>query len=184
MHRRLMITALACWPALVLAQDEVQRPRHKVSAGELSETLASRFPVRLGVAGLLELRVGRPRLLLVPARNKLGAGLLLQVSGAQVPQLPAGEMEVVFALRYEASDQTIRAHRAEILDLRWPGMPPEILPTIQAMLPEMTRNLGEVVLHRLSTRELALPDTMGLEPQELQVVDDGLLILFGPKRRS
>ena len=107
----------------------------------------------------------------------------MQVSGAEVRRLPAGEMDVVFALRYEPSDQTVRARKPEILDLRWPGMPAEILPAVQAMLPEMTRNMAEFVLHKLSPRELALPDTMGFEPQELQVLDDGLLILFGPKRK-
>ena len=132
----------------------------------------------------MQLRISAPRLLLMAARNKLGATLVLQASGSQVRALPAGEMDVVFALRYEAADQTVRAHRPEVLDLRWPGMPPEILPAVQAMLPEMTRNMGDVVLHKLSQRELALPDTMGFEPQELQVADDGLLVLFGPKRRG
>lgn len=179
-----MIAGLACCPASLLAQEEAQRPRHKISAAQLHEALSARFPVRWGLAGLLQLRLSTPRLLLMPARNKLGAALVLEMSGAQAQQLPAGEMDVVFALRYEASDQTVRAHRPELLDLRWPGMAPEVLPTLQAVLPEATRKLGEVVMHKLSPRELALPDTMGFEPSELQVADDGLLVLFGPKRRK
>lgn len=34
----------------------------------------------------------------------------------------AGEMDVVFALRYEPADETVRGHGLEILALRWPGL--------------------------------------------------------------
>ena len=52
----------------------------------------------------------------------------------------------------------------------------------------MTRALvaglrGDVVLHRFTERELALPDTMGFEPGTLTVLDDGVDIEFVPKRR-
>ena len=184
MDRRMLLTALACLPASRLLAQDGPRPRHKISAGELYEGLASRFPMRFGVAGLLELQLSAPRLNLLPARNKLGAGLMLQVGGAQVRKMPPGEMDLVFALRYEPSDQTVRALDPEILDLRWPGLPPETQQALQGMLPAMTRNLGEVVLRKLTQRELALPDTMGLQPQEFQVQDDGVLILFGPKPRG
>jgi hypothetical protein len=185
MHRRLMITALTCWPAArLLAQDDGTRPRHKISAGELHTALSARFPVRLELAGLLELQVSAPRLLLLPTRNQLGAALLAQVSGLQLQQIHAGEVEVVFALRYEAADRTLRANRLEILDLRWPGLPPETVQALRSLLPAIAREaVGEIVLHRFSPRELALPDTMGFEPESISVVDDGLVILFGPKPR-
>lgn len=184
MHRRLAITALACWPTgLLLAQDEAARPRHKISAAELYEALSSRFPLRYDLGGLLTLHLSAARLLLVPARNQLGAALVARVSGLQLPQPQAGEMELVFSLRYEAADQTVRAHRPEILGVRWPGLPPETGQALQAVLPGMTRHLGEVVLHRFTPRELALPDTMGFEPDEIRVLEDGLLVLFGPKVR-
>jgi hypothetical protein len=44
--------------------------------------------------------------------------------------------------------------------------------------------VGEVVLHRFAARELALPDTMGFEADEIRVVDDGVVVLFGPKQRQ
>ena len=31
-------------------------------------------------------------------------------------------------------------------------------------------------------RELSLADTMGFEPEEFRVVDDGLTVFFGPKQ--
>lgn len=183
MDRRLLLAALACWPAAALpAQHEAPRPRHKVSAGELYKVLSARFPLRLGFGGILELQVSAPRLLLLPSRNRLGAALQAQASGPSLQALPAGEVELVFALRYEPGDRSIRAYRPEILDVLWPGAPPETLQALQSVMPAMARHVGELVLHRFTPRELALPDTMGFEPEEITVVDDGLVVFFGPKR--
>jgi hypothetical protein len=179
MRRRPIIAALALCATACAAQTPAARPRHKISAGELYEALASRFPVRRGVAGMLAIEISAQQLLLRPARNQLGAALLAQVRGMR--QLQAGEMDLVFSLRYEPSDQTVRARNPEILDVRWPGVPPETLRALQAMLPRVASDLGEIVLHRFTQRELALPQTMGFEPEELTVVEDGLLVFFGPK---
>lgn len=182
MDRRLALLALACWPvARLRAQEDAPRPRHKVSAAALYDALSARFPVRFGFGTLLQAEISAPRLLLLPARNQLGAALRAEFSGLQLPQVQAGEMDLVFALRYEGRDRTLRARNPRILEVRWPGVPPESAQALQEVLPAMTRQMGDVVLHRFSDRELALADTMGFEPREIQVLDDGLLVLFGPK---
>lgn len=184
MERRLWILGLACWPLAHLVAQEEPRPRHKVSAAELYEALATRFPVRMGMGGLLEVQVSAPGLLLLPARNRLGATLLAEIGGQRVRPLQSAEMDIVFGLRYEASDQTLRARDAEILGLRWPGLPPEGAEALQRVLPGIAREaMRELVLHRFTARELALPDTMGFEPDTLTVLDDGLEIRFRPKAR-
>lgn len=187
MNRRLLISALglACWPALPLhAQEGEQRPRQKISAGELHKALSERFPVRFGLAGLLEVRVSAPRLLLLPPRNQLGASLVAEASGPAVQRVPPGELDLMFRLRYEPADQTLRAHQLEIADVRFPGLAPDAAQTLQRVLPALAREgIGEVVLHRFTPRELALPDTMGFEPEKFTVLDDGVLMEFGPKTR-
>jgi hypothetical protein len=185
MDRRLALAALACFPALRLrAQDEAARPRQKISAATLYDALSARFPVRFTIGGLLQAQISAPRLLLLPARNQLGAALRAEFTGLQLAQAQAGEMDLVFALRYEASDRTLRARDPRILELRWPGLPPETAQALQGVMPAISRQVGDVVLHRFTQRELALPETMGFEPQEIQVLDDGLLVLFGPKAPS
>ena len=55
---------------------------------------------------------------------------------------------------------------------------------MQQVLTALARDaLGEIVLHRFSPRELALPDTMGFQPETLTVLEDGLEIGFGPKTK-
>lgn len=181
MHRRLWIAALACWPATrLLAQAEPARPRHKIPAAQLHEALAKKFPLRLGLAGVLQLQVTAPVLHLLPARNKLGAALLAQVSGPRIRQSD-GELDVVFSLRYEPADRSLRASRPEILGVRWPGMAPEQVDAVQALLPAIAQRMGEFTLHTFAPGDLALADTMGLEPTAFEVVEDGLVVLFGPK---
>src|SRR5690606_6624132 len=172
----------ACWPAVrAQADGDDARARHKVSAATLFDALAARFPLRLGLVPLLQLEVGAPRLLLLPARNRLGATLRADLAAAGAGALVPGELDLVFALRYEPGDRSVRAHQPEALEVRWPGLPPQGRQALQSVLPALLREVGEIVLHRLTPRQLALPDTMGLAPQELQVVDDGLLVFFGPK---
>ena len=180
-----MIAAAAAWPAAVLpAQDDSARPRHKISAAALHQALSARFPLRFGLTGILGIEVSAPRLHLLASRNLLGAGLVAQASGIQLQQPQKGEMDLVFALRYEAADRTLRAHRPEILDLRLPGMARESVQALQRLLPDLAREeIGEVILHKFTPSDLALADTMGFEPDKITVQDDGLVIFFGPKRK-
>lgn len=184
MDRRLIITALACWPAgRLLAQDGSAQPRHKISAAQLHEALSARFPVRVGMGGLAEVEISAPSLLLMPSRQKLGASLVAKLGGPQLQPVAPGELDLVFALRYEPSDQTVRAHDPEVLALRWPGLSPQATQTLHGVLDSMSREaIGEVVLRKLTPRELSVADTMGFEPEKLEVVHDGVVVLFGPKR--
>ncbi|MCD6076927.1 MAG: hypothetical protein K0R89_865 [Ramlibacter sp.] len=185
MHRRLLIAALACLPvARALAQADAARPRHKIHARELHHALSARFPVRFGVTGIVDLRISAPRLLLLPSRNLLGAGLVAQIGGMPMQETQSAELDIAFALRYEPSDRTVRAHQLEVLGLRAPGLLPDTAQLLQRVLPKLARDaVGEIVLHRFAAGELALPETMGLEPDEIRVVDDGVVVLFGPKQR-
>jgi len=185
MRRRSFICAFAsCLPLRVLGQSSPTGPHHRLSLDTLHDALAARFPIRLGFPGVLQMQMGAPRLFLLPARNKLGAMLQAQVSGAELRQVQAGDIDVAFALRYERADRTVRAHDLEVLSLRWPGMPIETVRALQGMLPRLVRDtVREVVLHRFAPRELELAETMGFEPEGITVTDEGLLITFGPLRR-
>lgn len=184
MDRRVLLTALACCVAPVAARATPGRPRHRISAGTLHDALSQRFPVRLDLGGLFEAVVSAPALLLLPARNKLGASLQAQAGGAIVQQFPRGEVDLVFSLRYERRDRTLRAYEPELLDLRWQGLPPQAVHALRRVLPAVAREaIGEIELHRFSDGDLALADTMGVEPERITVADDGILLEFGAKPR-
>ncbi|HZY18119.1 MAG TPA: DUF1439 domain-containing protein [Ramlibacter sp.] len=183
-RRQWLAAAVAAWPgAALLAQDE-PRPQLKISAAQLYHKLSDRFPARFGLGGLLRLELRAPRLHLLPARNQLGATLQAQLGGPAVQPVEPGELDVAFGLRYEAADRTLRALQPDILDVRLPGLVPEMVAWVKGVLPGVAREVvGELVVHAFTPQELALPDTMGLEPSRLTVVEDGLLVVFADKPR-
>lgn len=184
MRRRLLFALLAA-PAFAGAQEGSPRPSHKVSAAQLYKALSARFPMSWRARGLVELRVDATRLLLLPERQQLGATLAVEASGAQLEGVEGGEVDLVFALRYEPSDRTLRAHRPDILEVRWARMPERTARVIRQLLREALReSFGEVTLHRFTARDLALADTMGFAPETITVVDDGIVVQFARKSGS
>jgi hypothetical protein len=94
-------------------------------------------------------------------------------------------MDWAFALRYESADRSVRARDLEIVGLRSPGLPADVADAWQALLTDVIRaSTGELILHRFTTRELALPDSLGFEPVQIRVEEDGIVIWFGLKARQ
>lgn len=155
-------------------------PGFTVSTAQLQQALARRFPRRYALGGgLLDVNVQTPQLRLLPEQNRLASATALDAGG---PVLGArsygGTLDMDFALRYEASDRSIRAHGLHVNSLQINDLPPRAAQQLNAYAPVLAeRLLGEVVLHQLSAQELALPETMGLEPR-ITVTPKGLRVSF------
>ena len=185
MNRRRLLT----WPVWLLAAGAAApkpggaqaagQPGYTVSTGQLEEAVASRFPLRYPVGGLLDLDVLAPRLRLLPALNRLGAEMQVQAMGPALGRSYSGNFDLDFGLRYEASDRTLRAHRLRVHSLRFPDLPPGPSALLDTYGPALARQaLGEVVLHTLRPQDLALPDAMGLQPGSITVTPRGLAVSF------
>lgn len=185
MKRRLLLT-VATWLALTGAACSAApgahgQPGYKVSAEQLQQAVAQRFPMQYPVNGLLDLKVQAPRLL--PELNRLGAEMVVDAAGPALRNSYTGSFDVDFALRYEASDQSIRAHQLRVNSLRLSGLPPGPSALIEAYGPSLAeQTLQEVVVHRLRPQDLALADTMGLQPGTITVTATGLTIGFVTKQ--
>ena len=187
MKRRLLLKtpawlapgSFAClaWP------DAHGQPSYTVSADQLQQAVARRFPLRYPVGGLLELNLQAPRLRLLPDLNRLGTEMVVEATGPALRRSYSGAFDMDFALRYEARDQTIRAHQLRVNSLRFPDLPPgpsELLNLYGPALAE--QSLNEAVLHTLRPQDLALPDAMGLQPASIAVTSKGLMISFVAKQ--
>jgi hypothetical protein len=183
MRRRLLMAALGCWPATrLLAQEPVGQAHQKISANELRRKLMARFPVDFALPGVLQVRIDARGLLLLPARQRLGARLLARFTEFSTGHVYPCEADLTFAVRYEAADQTLRAHDLEIAGLRSPALPPDTARAWQALLDQVVRGaVDEIILHRFTREELAMPDLLGLQPDQITVERDGLEIWFGNK---
>ncbi len=183
MKRRLLLT-LPVWLALSGAACSATpgaggQPSYKVSVGQLQEALARRFPRSYPLGGLLDLTVETPQLRLLPEQNRLGTDMVVLAAGPALGRSYTGAFDLDFALRYEASDQSIRAWQLRVNSLRFADLPPGTAELLNAYANKLAeQSLREVVLHRLKPQDLALPDAMGLQPGSITVTPQGLVIGF------
>jgi hypothetical protein len=154
-------------------------PGYRVSLPQLQDAVAQRFPLRYPVAGLFDVTLATPQLHLLPDLNRLGSELPLRVAGPALRRAYAGELALDFGLRYEPSDRTIRAHHLRVASLRVDSLTGEAQALLQQAASDMAQQaMLELVLHRLRPQDLALADTMGLQPGPITVTWDGLAIEF------
>ncbi|MDP3355652.1 MAG: DUF1439 domain-containing protein [Polaromonas sp.] len=164
--------------AFMLQQAQAQ-PSYTVTAEQMREALAKKFPRRYKAGGFLALDMQAPALRLLPKENRLGADIQLEASGPALPERHAGVFDLDFALRYEASDQSIRAHQLKVNTLRFSGMPPRQAELLTAYGPVLAEQaLRDVVLHQLRPQDLMLADGLGLEPGTITVTARGLVVGF------
>ncbi|NMM13882.1 MAG: DUF1439 domain-containing protein [Rhodoferax sp.] len=185
MHRRFFLTAVPCLALSGLAQsalpDEQSQPQpsYTVSAGQLQQAVAQRFPLRYPVAGLMDLALQAPRLRLLPAQNRVSAEMAVEAAGPALQRSLSGTFDVDFALRYEASDRTLRAYQLRFKRLHFADLQPAASELLNLYGPELAQqSLQEVVLHQLRPQDLAVADGLGMQPGSITVTDKGLVIGF------
>ena len=156
-----------------------------VSTAKLQSMLAQRFPKQYPVAGLLQIQLQTPHLTMLAERNAVNALHDAQLSGPAIKGSLTGQLNVDFALRYEPTDRTLRAHQIKLNSLQMDGLAPamtEMLTTYAAALADQA--LGQVVLYQLQDKDLALVDAMNMEPGVITVTPDGLTVTMVQKNAN
>ena len=189
MKRRLLLasTARLCLggTAYLSLAGAWAQPSYTVSMAQLQDAVAKRFPVRKRASGLLDLTVQAPQLRLLPEQNRLGAAMAVEAAGPALQRAYPGTFDLDFALRYEASDMTIRAHQLRVNTLQFDGLPPQASMLISGYGPQLAEQaLQGAVLHSLNPQDLALPNSMGVQPDRITVTARGLVIEFVNKPLS
>jgi len=152
-------------------------PRFTVPLDLLQSEVAKRYPMRYPVAGLVNLDLSAPRLSLLPEQNRLRAVMPVTAAGTAFPRAQQGSFTVDFALRYEHSDRSLRAHQLKVYRFRFPDLPTEAVDMLNAYAPPLAeQSLREVVLYQLQPRETAMADLLGLQPGRITVTAQGLLV--------
>jgi len=89
---------------------------------------------------------------------------------------------VEFALRYEASDRTLRAHQIQLGRMEFAGLRPAVNELLNVYGPQLAeQSLREVTLHQLRPQDTAVFDGLGLQPGPITVTDKGLTVAFVSK---
>ena len=185
-NRRLLLVQSGRWALgsmLGLALHRAQAaPGYTVTEAQLQQAVAQRFPRRYPVGGLLNIDAKAPRLSLLPAQNRLAAQLQVAVAGPALPRTYQGMFDLDFALRYQASDRTVRADQLRVNTLQFENVPAQTSALLSLYGPQLAeQSLQGAVLHQLKPEDLALPDGMGLQPETITVTAQGLVIAFVAK---
>lgn len=153
-----------------------------ISTAQLNNMLRPFFPQTYPVPGFLDLTLRRPRLLMRPDRNRIDAEFDINAQGPALHRSQNGHFGLGFALRYETSDQTVRAYQLSFNDLVFPGIGQDAVKLIQVYGPALSEvALQNVVVHRFQNKDLAILNALGLRPGGITVTTEGLRIGFEPK---
>lgn len=188
LHRRRFLNTMARGLALAgVAMSSLRTaqalPSYTVPLEQLQEAVAPRFPRSVPVQGLVDLTLLAPRLRLLPEVNRLGAAMTVEAAGPARRRSHTGTFDVEFALRYEASDRTLRAHQIKLGRLDFPSLKPAVNELLNAYGPVLAeQSLREVVLHTLRPQDTALFDGLGLQPGPITVTPKGLSVAFVNKQ--
>jgi hypothetical protein len=153
-------------------------PTYTVSTAQLQDMVAQKFPRMVPLAGLAQLTVQAPQLRMLAESNRLHADMLVEAASPALLRRPQqGSLAVEFALRYEASDRTVRAHQISLGRLSFVSLQPAVVDLLNAYAPRLAeQTLDEVVLHQLSAKDLVLFDGLGLQPGAITVTPRGLRV--------
>jgi hypothetical protein len=174
-RRHLICTGLLLGSGALAAQSTL--PRFTVPLDLLQTEVAKRFPLRYPVAGLVHLDLAAPQLGLLPEQNRMRAQMPVTAAGAALARSQEGSFTVDFALRYEHSDRSLRAHQLKVYRFRFPRLPPEAVDMLNTYAPSLAEQaLREVVLYQLQPKETAMADLLGLQPGRISVTEQGLLV--------
>ena len=76
----------------------------------------------------------------------------------------------------------MRAHQLRLRRLQFPTLQPGVVALLNGYAPALAESsLQEVVLHQLQPKDLALADTLGLQPGSIRVTAAGLEIALVTK---
>ena len=185
LHRRRFLTtassglALGAVALLLVGRDVWAQPSYTVPLAQLQEMVAPKFPRSVPVQGLFDLTLQVPLLRLLPDVNRLGATMAVDAAGPALRRSHAGLFDVEFALRYEASDRTLRAHQIRLGRLDFPTLKPAVAQLLNVYAPVLAeQSLREVTLHQLRPQDTAMFDGLGLQPGTITVTAKGLTVAF------
>lgn len=181
-RRRFLIAAVAASTLWINACSQAAPTKISVTQAQLEQGLQAQFPKQFPIAGLLQLGVQQPQLLLLPVSNQLETTLALQLSGPALRQSFQGQMRVRFGLYFEPKDRSVRAQRVEVLSLDLQDTNPAIADMVQTYgLRVAQQALQDFPLYVVKGEELELADSLGLQPGAITVTSTGLDVAIEPK---
>jgi len=152
---------------------------------ELEELLERRFPLERRVLEVVDLTVSKPRLQLLPERNRLSTAFEVSTRDRLFGSSWRGQLALDAALRWEPGDSTLRLQEVRVSQFRFDGAESsgrrDQAERIAALLAE--RVLEDFVVYRPSAEKLERLQRHGVAPGAVVVTSRGVEVTFTPIAR-
>ena len=184
LHRRAAVLT-ACWllPLILLSLAGCAGfggPRNvSLSLDQLQTQLERQFPRQQRLLEVVDLTIARPVLRLLPERNRVATDLDLSATERLSGRTARGSLALDYALRYEASDGSVRLSQVRVQDVRLDLGSGPLSPSgvrIGGLLAE--RLLDDFALYRVDAERLKLLQTLGITAADIVVTARGIDLKF------
>ena len=152
-----------------------------VSQEKLQSLLAARFPYTGKIGPLFELQAQAPQLRLLPAQNRLGTEIQVQVTERLSRAVFQGVLDVDYRVQFEPRDQTLRMADVHVNRFYFTGVPERYQAVVQGLAPQLAeRLLDGIPLHQISAKDMAVVNGWGYVPGGIDVTTEGLRFTLHP----
>jgi len=159
-------------------------PRNvSLSLEQLQARLERQFPRQQRLLEIIDLTIARPALRLLPERNRVATDLDLSATERLSGRTVRGSLALDYALRYEASDGSVRLFQVRVQETRLDLGSGPLSPSaarIGTLLAE--RLLDDFAIYRVDGERLKLIQTLGIKAADIVVTASGIDIKFAPAR--
>lgn len=182
--RRAWLAACTATVAFALTGCAAIGPRHvTLSQSELQALLEKQFPREQRLMELIDMRLSKPVVKLLPDRNRLGTEVELSASERITGRALKGNMALDYGLRYEPTDATLRLAnvRVQTMNLDVGGTPlAGQTSRLGALLAE--RLLDDFVIYRVSPERREMLAKAGIASADIAVTSSGVELKFAEGR--
>ncbi len=156
-------------------------PTVRLSEADISRLLERNFPLERSLLDIFDVTVNTPAIRLLPERNRVAATVAVSARNRPLALNWQGQIQFDAALRWDASDQTVRLDQVRVQDLAFvdPGaFSRNAVERLGAALAE--RVLEGSAIYRLPAERAAQLRAKGYVPASVKVTSGGLEIGFAP----
>lgn len=151
------------------------------SEADITRLLESHPPFQKRLLEVLDVRVNRPSVRLLPESNRLSTDLDVSTTERISGKTYSGRMAVDYALRYDEAAQAIRLTQVRVNRLQIDNLPsPEKngLNRLGALIAEQL--LNDAVLYRFKPNDLKNAEGHGYKPGAVTVTSRGVEVTLAP----
>jgi hypothetical protein len=154
-----------------------------LSAADLQALLERQFPLQRRLLEVIDIDIARPVLRLLPERNRIATDLELRATERLSGRSVRGSLALDYALRYEASDASVRLTQVRVQEARLDlGSGPLSAPgaRVGALLAE--RLLDDAAIWRADAQRLQQLQRAGVAAADIVVTARGIEVRFAEPR--